>query len=196
MVSIITEASDVWSYFHKNKAKLETMMVAVAENPEYGVVIYLSSSEDGLPLLTVTADDYQYEEEAAVSASDCKHTAQKFYDQYLTGKFLENYAGDSDEDISLLDVEDQIAERELELDDVVALLISTATEEDNISFGNDFDEILEDVKDHVLEYLARKHELIIRRPMILEDEDGEEFFEEYPYECMEFDDEDNPIYQK
>ena len=25
--------------------------------------------------------------------------------------------------------------------------------------------------------------------------DGEEFFTEYPYECMIFDDEDNPIYK-
>lgn len=195
MVSIIIEASDVWSYFHKNKAKLETAMEAIAENPDYGVVIYLSSSEDGLPLFTVTADEYQYDEEAAVSDSDCKHTAQKLYDQYLTEKFLESEL-DGCDDGSLFNIEDQIAEREWELDDVVALLISTATEEDNLSFGNDFDEILEDVKDHVLEYLARKHELIIRRPMMLEDENGEEFFEEYPYECMVFDDEDNPIYQK
>ena len=31
--------------------------------------------------------------------------------------------------------------------------------------------------------------------MILEDENGEEFFEEYPYDCMEFDDPDNPVYE-
>lgn len=27
-------------------------------------------------------------------------------------------------------------------------------------------------------------------------EDGDDFFEEYPYECMVFEDEDNPVYQR
>lgn len=56
-------------------------------------------------------------------------------------------------------------------------------------------EIAEDVLDHMCEYLYRKYGISARRPMILEDENGEEFFEEYPYECMEFDDPDNPVYE-
>jgi hypothetical protein len=43
--------------------------------------------------------------------------------------------------------------------------------------------------------MARKWGLMIRRPMFLEDEAGEEFFEEFPYDCIEFEDEDNPIYK-
>ena len=62
----------------------------------------------------------------------------------------------------------------------------------------DFDctgEVLDDLKDHFLEYMYRKHGFDIYRPMVLEDEDGTEFFEEYPYEHMVFDDEDNPMYK-
>ena len=63
------------------------------------------------------------------------------------------------------------------------------------SFGDaDSFEIAQDVLDHICEYLYRKHDISSRRPMILEDENGEEFFEEFPYECMEFDDPDNPVY--
>ena len=90
-----------------------------------------------------------------------------------------------------------IAERELELDDAVSMLLDTVIEEDVAMFlGPEADEICEDIKDHILEYLYRKHGISTRRPMVLEDtETGEDFFEEYPYEHMEFEDEDNPMYK-
>lgn len=194
MVSIIVEAENVWDYFQKHKLELEQKMIAIAENPDYGVIIYVSNEND-LPVFTVTADEYQYDEQYAVSANDCLKTVRTMYDQYLTENFLKCDEGVSEDEVSLLSIEDEIAERELELDDVVALFIGTAMDEDYTTLGSDFDEICEDVKDHFLEYLARKHDIAVRRPMILEDEDGEEFFEEYPYECMEFEDEDNPIYK-
>lgn len=193
--NIIIKTSDVWSYFNRNRAELETTMMVIAENPEYGVIIYLSS-EDDLPMFTVTADGYTCKEETAVSANKCREIAQRLYEEYLTEKFLNLELFNSDYDESLLDIEDRISERELELDDVISLLISTAIDEDYDILGSDLDDICEDIKDHILEYMARKHGLAVRRPMILEDENGEEFFEEYPYEYMEFDNEDNPIYQK
>ena len=56
-------------------------------------------------------------------------------------------------------------------------------------------EVYDDLKEHFLEYMARKWGLVIHRPMFLEDENGEEFYEDYPYDCIEFEDEDNPIYK-
>ena len=90
-----------------------------------------------------------------------------------------------------------IAERELELDDAFTMLLDTLIEEDlGLFFGAEADEILEDIKDHTLEYLYRKHGISVRRPMVLEDEEtNEDFFEEYPYDSMVFEDEDNPLYK-
>lgn len=193
MVSIYVEAEDVWKYFQNNKLKLGKTAEAIAENDEFGVVIYLSE-ERGLPMFEVDADGYQYHEESAVSANDCRETVQMLYDKYLTEKFLMD---DDEEYESLLDIEDQIAERELELDDAVISFLDVVLDEDSSMLGAELDDIVEDVKDHICEYLARKHELPVRRPMILEDDDGDEFFEEYPYDdCLEFEDEDNPIYKK
>ena len=56
------------------------------------------------------------------------------------------------------------------------------------------EEIADDVKEHTLEYIARRHGLPIYRPMYLEDEDGKDFYSEYPYEEMIFEDY-NPIYE-
>ena len=61
------------------------------------------------------------------------------------------------------------------------------TDEDIIATAAD------DIKEHVLEYIARKHRLPIYRPMYLEGEDGKDFYSEYPYEEMIFD--YNPIYE-
>ena len=43
------------------------------------------------------------------------------------------------------------------------------------------------LKDHVCEWLYQECRLSVNRPMFLEDENGDEFYEEFPYDCMEFD---------
>lgn len=191
MQKITVDASEVWDYFQKHKAELEKSEHTIAENEEYGVEISITN-EEGLPCFMVTADGYQYAEERAVSANDCKETVETLYENFLTEKFV-----DGAEDESRLDQEDMIAERELELDDAFTMLLDTLIEDDlGLFFGAEEDEILEDIKDHTLEYLYRKHGISVRRPMVLEDEEnGEDFFEEYPYDSMVFEDEDNPLYK-
>lgn len=192
MQKITVNASDVWNYFQKHKEELEGTEHIIAENEEYGVEISLSA-EHGLPCFIVTADGYQYAEERAVSASDCKETVEMLYEDYLTESFVD---GEWCEE-SRIDQEDEIAERELELDDAFTMLLDTLIEDDlGLLFGAEADEILEDIKDHTLEYLYRKHGISVRRPMVLEDEgNGEDFFEEYPYDSMVFEDDDNPLYK-
>lgn len=194
MQNIIISAVDMWAYFKDNEKELKTTEHLIAENDEYGVEIYLTEQQDK-PCFTVTADGYEYEEESAVSEADCRKTIEALYDKYLTEKFLEVEPVES-----LLDQEDMIAEREMELDDAIMLMLDTIVEEDAAILlscnTNNLDEICDDIKDHMLEYIARKHGIEIRRPMILEDDEtGEDFFTEYPYECMVYDDEDNPIYK-
>lgn len=194
---IIVRAVDVWDYFQKNKTSIGEKEHIIAENEEFGVIISLTKDNES-PCFIVTADDYQYAEERAISENDCKTVVSNLYDYYLTEKFLSGDDSPNEEDESLLDQEDMITQREEELDEAVVLFLSTVMEDDICNIlGEDTDSVCEDFKDHALEYLYRKHEISPRRPMILEDEETkEDFFEEYPYESMIFEDKYNPLYKK
>ena len=185
MQKITIEADAVWDYFQAHKTELENSEQIIAENEELGVEISLTS-EKGIPCFVVTADGYQYAEERAISAEDCKETVEDLYEEFLTNKFFE----DEEYKHSRLDQEDMISEREMELDDAILTLLYALYEDLDMSFKVKIDEICEDLKDHILEYLYKKHGISVRRPMVLEDEEtGEDFFEEYPYEHMIYDEE-------
>ena len=93
-----------------------------------------------------------------------------------------------------LSQEDMIAERETELDDAVISLLDAVLDGDSqmeiYEKGIDLEELCTDLKDYIIEHLAKDYGLTsIRRPMILEDDEtGEDFFTENPYECMVYDD--------
>ena len=193
---IIVEPRDLWSYYLVHKKQLTSTMFEIAQNKEYGVSIYLSENEKGNASIVVEADDIEVYSETIVSDRDARKTCEKIYDKYLSDKVVDILAEMGiDDDMTALEQEDAIAEREAQLDGAVVMFLGDVMDGDEYADYYMDDEMLEDIKDHFLEYLARKHCLPVRRPMILEDEDGEDFFEEYPYECMVFDDEDNPIYQ-
>ena len=192
---IIVEPRDLWSYYLEHNKGLASTMYEIAQNKEYGISIYLSENEKGNASIVVEADDMEVYSETIVSDRDARTTCEKIYDKYLSDKVVDILAEMGIEDeMTALEQEDAIDEREAELTEALYCFLDIVCGEDYFDFYTD-DDILEDIKDHFLEYLARKHGIPIRRPMVLEDEDGEEFFEEYPYECMEFDDEDNPIYR-
>lgn len=191
-------ASEVWEYFQDCKEELKDHMYQIAGNTDYGIAIYVTE-DSGLPSIVVTADDEQIFEETAISESDCKRTVEKIYDKYLSNAVISILTGEPDEEgLSEMEQEDTIWERELELDNAIAEFIDVAIGgivHDNSTLDDDG---LEDIKDHFLEYLYRKHGLPIFRPMMLEYDDGKggtyDEYDEYPYENMEFDD-DNQIYK-
>lgn len=200
---IIIKAEDVWGVFNAEKLKLRTQLKKIAEHSEYGIIIYLTE-EDGLPQVTVYNDDIELYSEQCISESDTERTVKKIYAEYLTDKIISRVGGGYYEDDDEDDLEDkygrfdqdmEIEEREEEIDLALEDFFLTIFGEPLEGLVDDADLIYEDVKDHFLEYLYRKWGLEIRRPMYLEDDKGDEFFEEYPYECMEFEDEDNPIYK-
>lgn len=184
-------ASEVWGYFQDSKEDLESYMHQIAGNPEYGVEIFVTE-DSGLPRIVVTQDDVQVYEETAVSEHDCKKTVEQIYDNYLTSKVVTMLA--SDEVPTTMEDDDVIDEREVELDNAVFDFVMTAVSGSYFDTP-EFDDILEDCKEHFLEYMARKHGIPVYRPMILEYDDGTEELSEYPYEDMEFDDPDNPLYK-
>ncbi len=134
--------------------------------------------------------DGEVECEAEVSdAQECEERVSEIYAIYLP-----DITSDM-EDSAEAHTEEIIHDREEELDQAVMDFLYVAVN-DFYDFDADLiGEVVSDVKEHFLEYLSRKHNLNIYRPMFLEDiETGEEYYTETPYEDMVF--EDNPIYKK
>lgn len=183
---IYVPATEVCGFFLKNKKRLEDGVELIAENCEYGIEVYLTEAL-GLPKVEVYADGDLVYEETVIDRECCAETMENVYDTYLTDNVVKILSGEDE-----ISQDDEIDQRETELDmlvtDFITGVMSTGGYFD--SGAADADEIVDDCKEHFLEYLARKHGLRVYRPMYLEDEDGNEFFDEYPYECMEFDDED------
>lgn len=202
MAQIITvEAADVWGYFQKLRPS-PGIMRQLAENPAYGVEIYLTTdaTHEGqfLPKILVYLDDDLIHSEICISDADCEHTVASAYERYLSDEVLSLYLDSMEEEYEAMNCDREIEYREADLDAAVYDFLTAVFEDSVDSVFPDMeeaDEICADFKEHALEYLARKHELEIRRPMYMEDDDGNISYEEYPYSCMAYDDEDNPIYQ-
>lgn len=184
--------SEVWDYFCKYKNDLISSMHEIASNYAYGTKIYVTN-DNGLLKIIVCADDEEIYGTFISNKGICEETVEKIYDNYLTYNAIAILAGGYNDDASDAEsaLDDEIGEREMELDDAVFDLLYVVTEDSVIVD----EEIVDDVKEHILEYIARKHGIPIRRPMFLEAEDGTEFYAEYPYPSMIFEDEDNPIYK-
>lgn len=188
-------ASEVWGYFLKNKEELKTDTFLIAENPEFGTEIYLTY-QCGYPCISVMADDFEVHSDVFIDSDDCKQSVDEAYDLYLTERIVSTvqYGDDGEEIPTTSDEDNEIIDREAELDGAVLDFLTVAID-GKPADGTDLVGICEDLKDHFLEYIARKYELKIRRPMYLEYEDGSIEYTEYPYENMEFEDEGNPIYR-
>ena len=186
----------VWDFFYENKEHLQRdgVMMLLAANDEYGTSIYISE-EDGLPQFVVLMEDDPVFQTEVLTKAECSKTAAELYDKYLTAAVVSEYidkdipADDEDEEEDKLSVIDH---REQELYDAAYNFLAD-------TIGNDYsptviEGVVQDFLDHSLEYLYRKHKIEAYRPMFLEDDKGE-FFEEFPYASMVFEDADNPLYK-
>lgn len=203
-------AEGVWSFFQKNKARLTEEMVAIAENEDTDYAVYLTE-DNGYPLFSVCKGKANPEfEEGAISERDCTETAKRCYVRYLFPVTVKNEhafrsEGDSpfDEDnLSAQDMQDAIYEREDELQFAMADFLQIVLRD-----GSDGTDIInlygmnmvDDLLDFILEHIAMELCLPVFRPMFLLDEEtGEEIYEEYPYgdPPEPLDDDDEPDDQK
>lgn len=187
--NIIIEAKDVWNYFTEHRKELIEDMITIAENTDFDVTIYLTN-EDDLPYLMVESDNINSVQINIEDEESCGSIVQEAYKQYLTENILSIIAAEqeAEEDVELI-----IEEREGDIDGfILRLLEDLFGDDEQIIYSEEVDDIVEDCKEHFLEYLYRKHNLSVYRPMELEDDEGV-FFEEYPYEYMNF--EPNPLYE-
>lgn len=196
MQKIIIEPNELWDYLQEeDKAgHLNNIMYDIASNDEYGTTVFVTKSSNGKYCISVEADDIEIYSDYICNEEEAEKTCKQVYNDYLTDRAIELIMDIQSGD-SLFAQEDEIELREEELTEFTLSFLMGILGGDTYFDGVSLDEIVDDCKEHFLEYMARKHELAIYRPMILEDENGEEFFEEYPYDCMIFDDEDNPIYK-
>lgn len=181
---IIVDPSDVWDYFNEHIDELFGSMKMIADNSQYGIEIYLTETGN-LPTIMVSADGEEIEEESCVSANDCVKTVQDFYDKYLSDGVVGILMGE-DGDKTMSEELELIDEREAEIDDAMYMLLDTLVS-NLFDFVEEPDELCEELKDHICEYLYQKYDISVYRPMYLECEDGTEEFAEYPYPEMELD---------
>lgn len=193
-MKIILPASGVWAYFIEHKNSLISDMHLIATNEEFGIEIYLTN-QCGYPSIVVNADDSEIHSEVLMDEDDCKKSVTDAYELYLTEKIVTTTYGDEEDDELPLTEEELIEDREAELDGAILDLLTVAMSECRDIIKIDPNELCEDVKEHVLEYLYLKHGISIYRPMYLEYDDKSVEFEQYPYGNMELENEDNPIYQ-
>ena len=161
--------------FNKLQCLVDFEPECVAYNDEYEM--YLSTDRGGY-LISVLSSGEVVDEGFVESWKDIE--------EYLNAYF---YYDDEE-------IEWEIERSEGALDEAVEYFISSILDDEHSVFGDVPipEYVIKDCKEHFLEYLYRKHKFNIRRPMVLEDESGEDFYEEYPYPCLVFEDESNPIY--
>lgn len=184
--NIIVPPSEVWAYFHAHKNELGTDMNLIAESEDNITGIYITET-DGDPQFIVENCNEVIDEDMAVTKTDCETTAAMLYAEYVGFTEEEDLSSDFESESE----NEIIMKREDELDVLFQNMVIDILGDSY--FEDDIDDAIVDVKEHMLEYMARKHGLLIYRPMYLEDEDGKDFYSEYPYEEMIFED-CNPIY--
>lgn len=183
MGTVFLSPDKVWSYYIEHRSELVNSDKLIAENREYGIDIVISGFMQGYCTILVSADDSPVYEEDVNCARDCEAMVRMLYDNYLSIDALDLLDAKDIEEFNSLEEKEEISVREADLDDAVWALVEAAIDRSKI-FDQD---LCDDLKEHFLEYMWKKHKLQIYRPMYLVDENNEQFFEEYPYECMVFD---------
>lgn len=192
MQRISIQAADVWAYWQKNRQVLRTKPRDIAENQDCGIVIELSTSGD-YPEITVFADDDEIERILAYGPADCNAAVLEAYEDYITGnaqtklaayyKFHEDEQdAEEEEETAEYARKCQIDDREEELKTAVYDLLTTVFTDTDIP---ELDAVTDEATEILLRVLYQKYKYPIYRPMVLEDDAGE-FFVEYPYEHMVF----------
>ena len=178
MIKIYLEPEEIWDFFTDNYGNYTFKLIA--ENQEYGVEIYLDFYDDcEYPAIRVDIDDDEPVNEYVKDEAECIELVKDVYDVYLDPDVSELLDGlrEVEEDFESI-----IEEREEELDNLVTDFVIDVTNEYCDDEG--FSDIINDLKEHFLAYMYKKHNLNPFRPMIIKDESGEKVFKEYPYESI------------
>lgn len=202
-----------WGYFVKNKSRLSEELVEIASNEATNTSVYMTE-EDGNPYLYVYRDDKKIFQSECTTIYETDRNLRVVYATYIhdlevvdSEKEDEDNLAEPDElppdpddddappansDLDAMSEEEfqsYICDREDIIYAAVMDMISVLTEDSTsaVEIDPEDDHCADNIVDHIVEYLAIKCGLRIRRPMTLIDDDtGFEVRTEYPYEEYEF----------
>lgn len=180
MEDIVIEPFEIWEYYEDHIERLKEYRHLIASNEELGRKVWITVENFELTI-TVEEDDDEIYREYIVDENEAEEIVDSIYDIYIRDEFvIDSEYGENNEFLK----QEDIYYRESDLDIAVTDFLSAVC-------GDDFEvgkAMINDIKEHSLEYLARKWGVEIYRPMFLKDVDtGEIYFTEYPYEDMVFD---------
>lgn len=184
MYSVIrVSPTQVWDYATHLKEFNKSYIIAY--NKQYGVEISVSKVSNNQIEVCVEVDNQIEDYLDVVNKNVCEKRVQKIYDTYLNGNFaFDIFEGEAFPDTPEEDMyADEIERRENELEDSLRDFLSVVIEADYDLIS---EEVLEDIKDDILSYLAMKRKFEIYRPTIIE-ENGTEICVDYPYDIVSSD---------
>ncbi len=170
------EPKHIWPFFQRNKQRLQTEQVLIAENEKTEYSLYLTA-EEGLPTFLVyhCNDTECVHKEGAVDEQDCFDTVTKCCAEYLLPS-----ASSKEEQVEL------IADREWELFVAMDDFLTTVTRGDDCHYCSGFvdtygGDAVQEILDDVLQRLAEGYCLPIYRPTMKDDGAGGVTMDDYPY---------------
>ena len=187
---VVYKPDEVWEYFIDN---CEDMVIQceehmIAESEEYKV--YITSTEDcttGIVRVYDTPDEDLVSEDL-FGEVECEEIIQNIYNEFITCKTKDTKSLFEEHKDEILDSEDNLTDAvTCFIHEAVSATVPTcrlSTMKNDLGIT---DEEIEETKNHFLEYLYIKLGIDLYRPMIVQFDDGEKFFE-HPYSHLELDD--------
>lgn len=200
-VKIYVPADELWIFYIQNEDRCKKEMVLIAENTDTKYEVYLTVEDDVVMLSVCRGEDEPEYEEYVLNNDDCTKTAKKLFMRYLIpisivdGKAVIPGELPEDQDDNTMgpsrqDIEDEMYEREDELDLAMKDFLSVVLQEPDIDLliANHTQGFVDEVLDNVLSLLAIEFCCEIYRPMFIEDEEtGCEIYTQFPYEKKDSD---------
>ena len=181
MKRIIVQPDDFWDFFKKNALKLEERSELVAENGDRSIWVF---NDEGIASFIIYEGDAEVEGFELFDEEDNQY-ALALIAIGLFDEIEEESDTVSGEDYDEDDEDALIEEREEELDTVCANLVYDILGDDSdAATADEISQAAKLIKEVVCDILTKKFGFPIYRPMYLVDEDGKQFFTDYPYEQM------------
>ena len=106
MRDITIDSSELWDYCEENEDELLTTQHMIAENPDYGMAVWITCIS-GSPEIIVESDGIEIYREEILNEKDAKRTADRIYEEYLSIKAIETVTEAEDDGTVYVDDEDE-----------------------------------------------------------------------------------------
>lgn len=206
-VRMYVTPEEICDFFEKNKEKFADSKVVIAENVNTDYAILLTDANDMAEFVVERGEkmvgcSYACENSTLIATyrrmlctyllpviEDREAPPERNFSDYDIPDDLPPHVNLEeeipDEDEEFLDMEDAVYEREDELflatADYLSIIMGEGDGDGTAIIDTYGEEFVNDVTDHVLEYLSGEQSVVIYRPTIFEDDDGNPVLVEFPY---------------